>query len=95
MESGIILPRPGDERPFKSLYEKWRVEYDKANPAPPIENVRFERDPNWRNRIASIQCAHDCWKIDRPTVGSWFWRGVSILFYVAQTAVPFAWYWWR
>src|SRR5262245_63001571 len=40
-------------------YRYWRVEYEKAHPAPPIENVRFKHDPDWRNSFFSITCAHE------------------------------------
>src|SRR5262245_59105901 len=34
---------------FLEQYRYWRVEYEKAHPAPPIENIRFKYDPDWRN----------------------------------------------
>jgi hypothetical protein len=44
---------------LEELYRAWRADHETRNPAPPIENIRFTHDPNWRYRIASIQSAHD------------------------------------
>jgi hypothetical protein len=37
-----------------------------------IENIRFEHDPRWRNRLFSIQSAHDA--------NHWVWKATRIVF---------------
>jgi hypothetical protein len=51
-------------------YRYWRVEYEKAHPAPPIENIRFKHDPDWRNSFFSITCAHE--------QNHFIWRATSV-----------------
>jgi hypothetical protein len=39
----------------KDFYEQWCIDYLAAHPPPPIENIRFRHDPNWRSEWFSIQ----------------------------------------
>jgi hypothetical protein len=39
----------------KDFYEQWRIDYLAAHPRAPIENIRFEHDPNWRSAWFSVQ----------------------------------------
>lgn len=78
---GIFVPRAGEARPYKHLYEKWREEKTAAEPEFKIENVRFEHNPEWRSRFWSIQSAHDR--------GHWGWHIVGTLFFIAQWAAMF------
>lgn len=63
----------------EALYAQWRIEYDRANPPPKIENVRHVHDPAWRTRFVSIQAAHD-------HVGL-IWKATAIAFGLAQLAI--------
>lgn len=71
----VIFPAPAQEQEIdklvRSQYEIWRVEYLARQPKFRSENVRFEHDPEWRNRFLSIQSAHDgnhvVWKVARFT----------------------------
>lgn len=78
----IIIPDVKfDQRVWRAhvdLYAQWRVARDIAYPAPPIVNIRYVHDPNWRYGWVSIQAAHDQ---SHP-----IWIAVAILFYVAQAA---------
>src|SRR5262249_284483 len=56
---------------FVELYRHWRVEYEKAHPAPPIENVKFEHDPDWRNGLFSITNAHEG--------NTRFWKTINVV----------------
>lgn len=47
-----FLPSPHEEerlRVGQYDYRQWRVEEEIANPAPPIENIRFPHNANWRS----------------------------------------------
>lgn len=44
---------------IKDYYQHWRIEYLTAHPQPPVVNVRFEHNPNWRNEFISLQATRD------------------------------------
>lgn len=78
----IIIPDVKfDQRVWRAhvdLYREWRVAHDIAFPAPPIINIRYVHDPNWRYSFMSIQAARD---LTHPG-----WVAVALLFYVAQAS---------
>lgn len=68
------IPLPGVHKPSPNfelvgafdLYRQWRGAYEQAHPAPPIENIRFTHNPEWRDSIWSLTNAreqrHIVWK---------------------------------
>lgn len=84
MTPNILIPQIQEDerlaRYLHGLYAQWRIDYEKAHPLPPIANVRFEHDPNWRSNWMSIQAVHD-----RANLG---WQIAWAAFYAAQFA-PF------
>jgi hypothetical protein len=82
MAQNIITPEIrhdwASQHEFGELYRQWRVEYEARQPQFIIENIRFEHDPDWRNNVASIQCAHD--------LNHWVWKATAVAFGVAQAA---------
>lgn len=57
---------------FAELYAHWRIGFEIAHPAPPIENMRFVHDPHWREGIFSITSARQR--------NHWVWKATSVLF---------------
>jgi len=56
---GIVVPQVRKAEVGYYSFWQWQQEYEQAHPTPPIENIRFEHDPDWRMRGFSIQAAHD------------------------------------
>ena len=48
----------------------WVIEWKERQSEFKLENIRFRHDPLWKNRIFSIQAAHDG-KV-------WFWRATRV-----------------
>lgn len=70
---------PGElQRHIDSLWRQYKAEYEKSLSSYEIENVRFTHDPEWRQRLFSIQAAHDC---DLP-----FWKGIRVVFVLSSAA---------
>lgn len=61
---------------FVELYADWRQKKAATEPEFVIENIRFDHDPNWRNKFFSIQSAHDhnhwVWKVTAVV-----WAGIG------------------
>ena len=43
---GIVVPQVRKAEVGYYSFWQWQQEYEQAHPAPPIENIRFEHDPN-------------------------------------------------
>lgn len=80
----IVIPaRPNQEylvNLVRAQYQIWREEKDAREEKWVPVNIRFEHDPNWRNRLISIQCAHDG--------NILFWQVAKVV-YVAAAAAPY------
>lgn len=76
-----LLPRPADrqeEEQFAKLFHQWRIEKELSLDIPPLENIRFESNPEWRNEVVfSIQAAHNA---RGP------WSLIWVLYFAAQGA---------
>ena len=78
-----FLPAPYEEDQLKAGQfdlKQWRIEYEQAHPAPPIENVRYAHNPNWRNepQFWSLQGVRD-----HPNL---FWKIIGFLFLLSQAS---------
>lgn len=75
------VPRPY-EITVKVQYELWKEEKEAREPKFVIENVRFEHDPRWRERLFSITAIRD---VQAGKCEAWapflFWNFIKILFY--------------
>ena len=56
---------------IQSAYYEWHQAWEAKQQTCVPENIRFERDPQWRSRLFSIQCAHDG--------NHWVWKATQIL----------------
>jgi hypothetical protein len=71
-----FLPHAADYRQeykffFERLYHQWHDANAATQTEFRFENIRFERDPHWRNRLFSIQSAHDR--------NHWVWKATSLV----------------
>jgi hypothetical protein len=83
----IIIPRPGDTRPdapYRTPEQRWEevVEAVYGTAALPT-NVMFEHDPHYRDRVFTMQRAHD--------KSHWLWPGAWGLLIFSDLA----WYFFR
>ena len=58
-------------RHLAEVHLAWTTEWKARQSDFPIENIRFQHDPNWNRRIFSIQAAHDG--------ANFFWGAVRVL----------------
>ncbi len=77
-----FIPAPHEEerlRVGQYDYRQWRIEKEQADPSPPIRNVQFTHNPNWRNDdFFSLQAIRDSNHSSTPV---WlFWQGIRWLF---------------
>src|SRR5262245_26601850 len=79
-EIQVILPRsPSGEYLVSYVrieYQIWREDREISAVKWKPENVRFSHDPNWRNRLMSIQCIHDSIKDGPSSFAGVFWVSV-------------------
>lgn len=84
MVGGLFQPNVPSQEYIVQLvrcqYQIWREENEAREPKWKPENIRFEHDPLWRNRLLSIQCAHDG--------NILFWKLARVA-YIAGAAAPY------
>ena len=75
-----VKPGPDSEELYK-LYREWRLR--KEDEAPPIENIRFQHSPNWRNETwVSMEAARQ-WHTGKYPV----WTVVAVLYGIANVSM--------
>jgi|SRR5882762_4435486 len=79
--SSILIPRPAaPDKPYRSPDEHWeRVTKAMYGSIEEVQNIRHVRDVHWRERLVSVQSAHDQYTF--KAFG--FWTFVSAFFFFA------------
>jgi hypothetical protein len=86
MSSSMFELRYEDRRGglFKDYYEQWRIDYLAAHPPSPIDNVRFEHNPDWRRDWLSIQ--HTRNDVIVPMV-TWYVDSIKVVWYPLEYGI--------
>mgnify|MGYP001589375147 CR=1 FL=1 len=61
------------------LYRQWRISYEQAHPALPIENIRFAHDPHWKDSFWCLTNAREQRHVIWKATGVGFAMGGSAL----------------
>ncbi len=84
-----FIPAPYEEEQLRVGqydYRQWRIEKEQADQVPPVQNVRFTHNPNWRNDdFFSLQAIRDG---SHSNVVVWlFWQTIRWLFALSSMAI--------
>lgn len=84
VDANIIIPRSGEVRPDAPGSEQYMqdVVLKMYGSCALPQNIRFKHDPNYKNRVFTLQRAHD--------KSHWLWQGVFSLMICADMLWFFA-----